>query len=970
IEKITGARSILETWTGIDSATQCSLAGSLFFGISGSVSDTPSATDSVTVTFHHGSPYVSDTPDVFRLPFRYASGSYQFGSPGAYYVNHPFLAPGNYQPYFEINAMGYVNYEMLPPVTLGFACDTTITGFSSLSLHDTLLTGPCVYPAVIQYNVSGTMAGYPTGADSAYLIFEFYDSSVGVYKAPITFSGTDYTFSFTCNHIAHTGATVFSIYAVTSTGQGTTELFPSDFNVVNCGYGSLFNDTHLTADACQVPDTIALENTRIVLEDSAMTATTVSRHVYFGDGTDTFLTAPVRSVRGYYFADYPRLTHTYTTPGIYTCYFTDSALTYTTYPGSYDITTGFGCSPVAGSFFIDANSNCVKDSGEVPLAYWPYAIRYDSTGTIYYGWADDTGGYTLHLINGYRYTLISDPFGSASGAALSPLCPASGTDTFRTVAGGASIFRDFAFTCHSPATMDMSVSGWGWGFVPGDTGTIGIWSSNDFGFMCDTLSADITLVLDSNLTFAGMRTGPAPVRFSGDTVVWHFTTTASLFDFTGMVKVLVDTSLTAFDTVHNRLSVTNTRITDPDTTNNTYAWGEQVRASYDPNEKQVSPIGFGTEGYIPNGTALSYIIHFQNTGSAAARNITVADTISTALDFSTLQVVSSSFPVRVYQDAGNVVKFKFIGINLPDSVSDPLGSIGYVAFNILPHDSLAPGTQIRNTSGIYFDYNLPVYTNTTVNTIEDTLGALSGPDSVCTGASVAFTARVRGGSWRVTNSRATVNDTGLVTGISHGTDTIVYTLYGHLLVRRVVNIIGTPALATITGHDTICSGSSTVLTASIPGGTWAATGTGIASVSAATVYGTAAGTDTVFYSVSNTCGSARVAYPVHIDSPVTAATITGASSVCTGSSIVLSASASSGTWRATSAHSTVAGGIVTGITVGSDTVLYTLSGACGNVTSAWPIAVLPMAFAGTITGDTAICTGNTGTVSASDTGGT
>ncbi|NDC41589.1 MAG: hypothetical protein EBZ77_08570, partial [Chitinophagia bacterium] len=490
-------------------------------------------------------------------------------------------------------------------------------------------------------------------------------------------------------------------------------------------------------------------------------------------------------------------------------------------------------------------------------------------------------------------------------------------------------------------------------------------------FMCDTLSADITLVLDTNLSYAGMRTGPSPVRISGDTLVWHFTTAASLFDFSGYIKVVVDTTATIFDTLQNRLYVTPTRITDPDTTNNYYTWREQIRSSYDPNEKQVSPAGYGPQGYIPNGTPLSYIIHFQNTGTAPARNITVSDTISEHLDFSTLQVVSSSFPVLVYQVAGNVVKFKFNGINLPDSTSDPVGSIGYIAYNIVPYDSLAPGTQIRNTAGIYFDYNPAVYTNGTLNTIEDSIGTITGLDSVCAGGTMVLHNRVAGGRWAASNGRATVNDTGLVTGITSGRDTITYTLYGHQTASKVIFVNTPPVTVSISGRDSVCTGASLLLTASTPGGTWLSTGTGIVSVSAVgRLAGLSPGTDTVWYTVANTCGIAADSLPVFVRTVPGTPSLSGPSTVCEGASITLSSSIAGGTWRAAGSHLSVTGGVVAASSAGTDTVEYTVTNMCGAASVQATINILPLPVAATITGPASFCNGTVAAYSASSTGGT
>ena len=66
---------------------------------------------------------------------------------------------------------------------------------------------------------------------------------------------------------------------------------------------------------------------------------------------------------------------------------------------------------------------------------------------------------------------------------------------------------------------------------------------------------------------------------------------------------------------------------------------------------------------------------------------------------------------------GTSVKFNFDGINLPDSNSNEPASHGWITYTIDQVPGLLVGTQIRNTAAIYFDYNAPVITNTTLNTI-------------------------------------------------------------------------------------------------------------------------------------------------------------------------------------------------------------------------------------------------------------
>ena len=69
------------------------------------------------------------------------------------------------------------------------------------------------------------------------------------------------------------------------------------------------------------------------------------------------------------------------------------------------------------------------------------------------------------------------------------------------------------------------------------------------------------------------------------------------------------------------------------------------------------------------------------------------------------------------RDENRNMRFLFPGIMLPDSLTDPVGSQGFVTYRVMPLLNLAPGTVIENTGEIYFDLNPAIITNTTLNTI-------------------------------------------------------------------------------------------------------------------------------------------------------------------------------------------------------------------------------------------------------------
>ncbi len=143
--------------------------------------------------------------------------------------------------------------------------------------------------------------------------------------------------------------------------------------------------------------------------------------------------------------------------------------------------------------------------------------------------------------------------------------------------------------------------------------------------------------------------------------------------------------------------------------------------SYDPNDKQVSPIGTTDQHFTPTTASLKYLIRFQNTGSDTAYTVVLVDTLSEHLDMATLEVQGSSHPYKlgVSGKGRPVLTFTFNNINLPHAKRDSLGSNGFIQFSITPNAGLAEKTLIENFADIYFDYNDPIRTNTTTNRIYD-----------------------------------------------------------------------------------------------------------------------------------------------------------------------------------------------------------------------------------------------------------
>ncbi|MCB0533130.1 MAG: T9SS type A sorting domain-containing protein [Lewinellaceae bacterium] len=146
-----------------------------------------------------------------------------------------------------------------------------------------------------------------------------------------------------------------------------------------------------------------------------------------------------------------------------------------------------------------------------------------------------------------------------------------------------------------------------------------------------------------------------------------------------------------------------------------------ITNSYDPNDKLAFPTGFSDEHFILENTELEYRIRFQNTGTDTAFRVILLDTLSAYLDPATVRPGASSHPYEFEIDGQGVLRFTFPGIRLPQEAVDAAGSQGYVDFRVAQKRGNVPGTVIENSAGIYFDFNLPVITNTTWHTVREPL---------------------------------------------------------------------------------------------------------------------------------------------------------------------------------------------------------------------------------------------------------
>ncbi|MCA1764481.1 MAG: T9SS type A sorting domain-containing protein, partial [Flavobacteriales bacterium] len=168
-------------------------------------------------------------------------------------------------------------------------------------------------------------------------------------------------------------------------------------------------------------------------------------------------------------------------------------------------------------------------------------------------------------------------------------------------------------------------------------------------------------------------------------------------------------TITTFDDQGNVANTDASTITDT------------LLCAYDPNDKFGFPLGEGPEGLIAEGTPLRYRIRFQNTGNLPATTVVVRDTLPDELNWESFVPLTASHSHTIMMDSETrEVTWTFDNIMLPDSASDPEGSVGSIWFDIEMND-LDLGDQIENTAYIFFDQNAPIITNTSLHTISEEL---------------------------------------------------------------------------------------------------------------------------------------------------------------------------------------------------------------------------------------------------------
>ena len=368
------------------------------------------------------------------------------------------------------------------------------------------------------------------------------------------------------------------------------------------------------------------------------------------------------------------------------------------------------CASVSGDMFVDVDGDCTWNGSDFGLT--------DRTVEVAPGYVTLTnalGRYQLQLADGTYDLIASDPAYTQDCPVASPV--------------------NFSVTELTPATIDLA-------FTPGSDPDVAI--SCAFGQAVVGFRQDIWLTVTNN---SGVASGPLTVSLDHDPILaycnyWYciappynqplvlpyptsFTSGQVLWQLDAglapgasrmlSVQLCVPADVGLLGNVLNYTTTATLALNDADLSDNTCTHSETIVGSYDPNDKQArTTSGSASEWSLENDSLITYTIRFQNTGTAPAVYVVLVDTLQATLDLATLKILGAS---HTYSTAlsDRVLSFTFDHIMLPDSNTNEPGSHGFAQFSIRPM-TMSEGSSAENFADIYFDFNPPIRTNTSVVT--------------------------------------------------------------------------------------------------------------------------------------------------------------------------------------------------------------------------------------------------------------
>lgn len=392
---------------------------------------------------------------------------------------------------------------------------------------------------------------------------------------------------------------------------------------------------------------------------------------------------------------------------------------------------------ISGTVYVDGNTDCVYDSGEngvenvmVHCSGFGYAFT-DANG--HYSFRVPTGTYTIsEQVNQY-YPLSACQSNSNTVSVVA----ATGCNTVVDFSNVINPLHDLKIVTVNATLPPIPGNSYQQKVIVKNEGTI-TESGIQLGYEHDSQLPFVSSTLPG---FVQLNSVSYPYSYSvqsGFPSLNPNSSSTMLLNFNVPTTIPLGTAVNFYDTVANVAPIDVNWLLDNTPWNNVNTYQTNVIGSFDPNYKEVSPKGGGAEGSVTSETkAFDYTIHFQNEGTYLAQNISVTDQLDADFDWTTFKPGYSDYDYSTTISETGLVTFTFANINLPwkSAYGDALSS-GLVNYSIERKTTNPIGTEFTNTANIYFDYNAPITTNTTLNTL---VASVAGIDELGANAGVAVT---------------------------------------------------------------------------------------------------------------------------------------------------------------------------------------------------------------------------------------
>ena len=373
-------------------------------------------------------------------------------------------------------------------------------------------------------------------------------------------------------------------------------------------------------------------------------------------------------------------------------------------------TPGGSYNTIEGIVRYDANGNGC-DAGDSPYQFLNLNLTNSTNETSTVATEND-GTYSFHFSDDGMYTLMP----VLENPSYFTITPASITVDFPT--DTSPFAQDFCITPNGVAN-DLDIT-----LLPLNVARPGFDSNYKLVYKNKgntTLSGAINLTFEDDFMDL-VSSNPITDSQAINSLQWNYVNLLPFESREILVTMNLNTPtdisfpLNADDTLEFETTITPV-VADETMDDNTFTLSQLVVNSFDPNDKNCLQGTEVTTDLV--GKYVDYMIRFENTGTANAVNIVVKDVINTAMfDVNSIIVTNASHAVATRIKDTNTVEFIFENINLP---FDDASNDGFITFKIKTLPTLVIDDTFENKAEIYFDYNFPIETNTSITLIEDTL---------------------------------------------------------------------------------------------------------------------------------------------------------------------------------------------------------------------------------------------------------